>query len=212
MVQGGQVAGGDVGGVAHQHVKLPQGMAGGLEGIPLQVDHPAGEAVAADVPLTQLQGPVRQVHQHRPGGFHQGRRGDAQAAGAGAQVQNPGVAGVLLQAVHGQLGQHLRVHPGDQDLRAHIEGQAAEGPLPNEIGDGLPCQPTGQEGLGLHGDLVGGVQGDVPVEFLRRFSGGGADQFPGLQLGGLNPRPGEGHAGVQIQIMVGDCHLSPPNA
>ena len=97
--------------------------------------------------------------------------------------------GFSLQAVHGQLGQHLRVHPGDQDLRAHIEGQAAEGPLPNEIGDGLPCQPAGQEGLGLHGDLVGGVQGDVPVEFLRRFSGGGADQFPGLQLGGLNPPP-----------------------
>ena len=54
---------------------------------------------------------------------------------------------------------------------------------------GSPASRPGQEGLGLHGDLVGGVQGDVPVEFLRRFSGGGADQFPGLQLGGLNPRP-----------------------
>ena len=141
-----------------------------------------------DVPLAQVQCPVGEVHQHRPGILQQRRGCQAHAARPRAQVQNPGMAGVLLQAVHGQLGQHLRVHPGNQRGRGDEKRQTAEGPLPQKIGNGFPGQTPGLKGLRFLRDGVCGIQRNVSIEFLRSLFRRGAKDLPGLQLGGLDPR------------------------
>lgn len=141
--------------------------------------------MAADVPLAQVQGSVGQVHQDGAGVFQRGGDGKPHAARPGAQVQHAGVARVFFQAADGQLGQHLRVHSGDEGGRIDEEPQAHEVPLADDVGDGFPCQTPVHVLLDGFSDGVGGVQGKVPVELLRGLAGGGADEVLGLQLVGF---------------------------
>ena len=125
--------------------------------------------MAADVPLAQVQGSVGQVHQDGAGVFQRGGDGKPHAARPGAQVQHAGVAGVFFQAADGQLGQHLRVHSGDEGGRIDEEPQAHEIPLADDVGDGFPCQTPVHVLLDGFSDGVGGVQGKIPVELHEKL-------------------------------------------
>ena len=204
-VQPGNIPGGDIGGIADDAVKVPQPLERRAQGVQLHGCHPAGKAAAADVLAADPQSPVAELPQHHPGVLHLAGDGQAQAAGTGAQVQDPG--GLLLpQPADGGLGQGLRVGPGDQHAFADVQGQAVKLPLADEISHRLPGQtPAGQRpGRLLH--LRGRVQRAVPQQPGLILSGGEAHQLPGLQGGGLDPRLPQGPPDIQGQIVVCNSH------
>ena len=118
-------------------------------------------------------------------------------AAPGAQVQNPGSLPRFPCLEDAPLRQQLGVHPGDEHLPGDIQGQAVELPLPDDVGHRLPRQTALDQLLHPPLHLSRGIEHHIPVELLPCLVRREADNLPGLQLGGLHPRPLQAGPGVQ---------------
>ena len=160
-------------------------MAGRLHRVALEIDGAAGEPVAPDVALAQVERAVVEIDEDGAGGLDEGGGGQADAPGPGAQVEDAGVPLGLAQAGDGQLGEHLGVHARDERMAVHGEGQAAEGPLAEDIGQRLAGLIAGDHARDLLPDVVAGEEGHVARQLLAALAGGGAQD-----LERLHPRAG----------------------
>lgn len=188
------------------HVEIPQGRVGRLQGVGLNAGHPGVELVAADILLAQPEGRLAHIGQHHPAAWHVGSHRQTHAAAPGAQIQHPRPLSGGPGQQDGPLGQHLGVHPGDQHVGGDIQAQAIELPLPDEVGHRLPGQPPLQQLRQLLLHRVGGIKGHIPVKLLPALAGRTADQLPRLQLGALHAGLSQPLAGIQVEVVVRGRH------
>ena len=205
-VQPRDVPGGDIGRVAGDHVEIPQGRVGRLQGVGLNAGHPGVELVAADILLAQPEGRLAHIGQHHPAAGHISRHRQTHAAAPGAQIQHPRPLSGGPGQQDGPLGQHLGIHPGDQHVGGDVQAQAIELPLPDEVGHRLPGQPPLQQLRQLLLHRVGGIKGHIPVKLLPALAGRTADQLPRLQLGALHAGLSQPLAGIQVEVVVRGRH------
>ena len=138
--------------------------------------------------------------------------GKADAAGAGAKIQDPGILLQIHGLFNGQVRHRHGIVPGDQHVRRYGQGHIVEVPLAQNVGNGLPLQMPAHIVFGPAADLLGGVKRPIRHDGLRRLAGGGAEQLPG-HIGGVHAVCGQhGLSGVQVQVGVGFYHLSAPSS
>ena len=130
------------------------------------------------------------------------RDGKADAAGAGAQIQDPRV---LRQIRDGH-----RVVTRDQDVRRHRQLQSVEAPFAKDVGQRLSLKGAGRILLHPLGSLLGGVQ--LPVRHQRGggFSGRKSKQLARDEGSVLALRRTQRTARFQIKLAVPFYHRSLP--
>ena len=124
MQTNSQVPGTDIGWVGHNEVKGPQESRGVLPGIGLNAADPAGELHSSGVFLGHHQGLPGDIRQGDPGILHLPGNGQADATGAGAQVQNPWVLLQKQGLLQRQLSDGAGIVPGNEHIPVHIQGHA----------------------------------------------------------------------------------------
>ena len=126
------------------------------------------------------------------------RHGQPHAAAAGAQVQHPASLACRSGTEDGPFGQHLCVTSGDEHVAGDIQREAIELPLPHDIGYRLPRQAALDQLLHPPLQLRRNIEGHVPVQLFPALVRGIAQQFPGLQLGGVDACLSQPRPGVQV--------------
>ena len=204
-VQSGDVPGGNVGGIAHQTVKIPQPGRRIGQSVHLQGHHLPAETVAADILAADPQGPLVQLPQHHPCAGDLTGDGQTDAAGAGAQIQHPALRQGPQPRCH-VVHQRLRVRTGDQHAFGDVQRQPVELPLPDEVGHRLPRQMAAHQIPRPLLDGRGDIQLPIPHQLAAGLAGGEAHQLTGLQRGGLDACPAESLPDIHIQIVVSSRH------
>ena len=82
---------GDIGRIGHNHIKFTQKRRSGTEGIRLNAGHPSGKPVRHHVLFCHGQRVLGDIRQCDPRILDPGSQRQTDAAGAGAQIQNPGI-------------------------------------------------------------------------------------------------------------------------
>ena len=201
---------GDIGRVGDHHVKLAEKPAGRGHGVGNQAGDPAAEMEVAGVFLGNFQRRRREIRQRHPGGLQPLGQGQADAARAGTEVQNPGVGGQIRLPLQNQVHHGHGVVPGDQHVRRHGIGLTVKIPLAQNIGQGFPgLYPLGQGQIVvgqllrqkeiLHGQQLGRI---LAGEIAHQRVGGVGGVGPLLGLQGLGRPP--------HQSAVGRYHWSAP--
>ena len=107
--------------------------------------HPIVDAVPAGVGSRHRQGGREQVGGDQPGGRQLARESHRQAAGAGAQVEDPRPR--RQGELEGQLDEMLRLRPRDEHPPVDREEAAVELALAEDVGDRLAAQTTLEQRL-----------------------------------------------------------------
>ena len=149
-----------------------------------QILHPAGDGFqrprqgAAGVQPEIRQGLRAFFQADDPGVGPQGFHPQAQAAGAGAEVQHPGVFHPVQQP-DGRLGHHLGVGAGAEDPRPHRQLKGQKGPPPADVLQRLPAGPAGRQLFQAGGFL----RRQRPVRQPGVPAGRQPEQLPGVKAG-----------------------------
>ena len=200
-VQAGDVAVRDVGRVADDAVKLAEAGWRAVKGIHLPGHHLGRQAAAADVLAADPQGVLHQLTQHHMAAGAEFRHRQTHAAASGAQIQHTGLIQGLYEA-DGLLRQHLGIGAGDQHALVDVQIHAAEAPLADEIGQGLPRQVAAHQGAGTLLHVLWDVQAAVTQQLLPGLSGGEGHQLPRLQRGGVDAGAVQLLPDIHIQIVI----------
>ena len=204
---------GNIRGIGDDHVEFSQKGGGLLSRVHRDTADPASQMVPLDILFGHRQGFSRQVRQGHPGILQPAGNGQADAAGAAAQVQNSGVLFQKQSSVDGQLRQGAGIVPGDQHIRGYYHGQTVKSPLPQHIRQWLsPFQPV----YPIQ-DLEDQLFGSFPVPVYQKLflspAGKGADQVSGHLPGHLGfLRLQQSLPGAQIKLPKGRYHRSAPSS
>ena len=136
------------------------------------------------------------------------RQRAADAAAAGAEVENAGVHLPADEHAQRRVHEHLGVHARDEHVGRDHDRQPVKLPLADEIGQRLAGDAALQQGLNLLFIFVGGVQAQVAHEFLLRLADGIGHQQPRLERVSLHAGVFQRRARGQIQVVIGLWHLS----
>ena len=136
------------------------------------------------------------------------RQRAADAAAAGAEVENAGVHLPPDEYLKRRIHEHLGVHARDEHVGRDRDRQAVKFPLADQVGQRLTGDAPLQQRPDLLFVFIGGVQAQVAHELLLRLADGICHQQPRLERVGLHTGALERRARGQIQIVVGLWHLS----
>ena len=168
----------DVGWVGNDQVIRPQKLLCRLQRIHGHTVDAAGQLELGNIPPRHAQRRCGNVAQRHARVLHTPRDRQTDAAGAGAQIQDPRVLLQIHRLLDGQRRHHNGVVARDEHVRRHRQRHTVEVPLTQNIGHWLPAQPPLDEGFRELTDLLGGIDLPVRDDLLRRFAGRGAHQLP----------------------------------
>lgn len=201
----------DIGRIRDDQVKGAEKRGCGLPDVDRQALHTAGQALAADVLPGHAQRGRGDVSERHARVLHAAGDGKADAAGAGAQIQNARILLEKQRLFDGKLRYGHGVVAGNEHVGRDGERHAVEVPFTEDVGHGLSCHAAAHKGLRQLTDLLRGVEVAVRDQLLCRFAGGRADELPRDVRGKLALCGQQGAAGVEIELGVFLYHRSSPS-